>query len=210
MLAGWSNNIAGFTPNGGQPEGADNGDECINITLAAGASGFPSGITVGNVSIDNTAPPGGDARTIGYWKNHSCSAPGNQADVLSPLLVGNPLPIGTNYAADNAPNDPDYFVSTCADAVSLLDKRDVNSGKKMASDPAFGLAAQLTAALLNLRAEAGTCQAATDAILAAQILLDQVDFDGVGTTQMTSAQKTQANLLAGTLDRYNNNTLCGP
>ena len=48
----------------------------------------------------------------------------------------------------------------CMKAVRLLDKSTVHTGKKMASDPAFGLAAQYLAAKLNLVAGAGSCPAA--------------------------------------------------
>ena len=78
----------------------------------------------------------------------------------------------------------------------------------MASDPAFNLAAQLLAAKLNVVAGAGSCPAATTAIASAQALLDLVNFDGTKAPTMTTAQKTQANTLAATLDSYNNGSLC--
>lgn len=205
MPAGYSNNIAGFTPAGSQPEGADNGDECINITLAAGASGMPSGITVGNVNIDNTPPPGGDARTIGYWKNHSCLAPGNQEDVLSPLL---PISVGIGFA-----DASDFVIAAgqCELAVSILDKRSYNNGKKMASDGAYNLASQLVAALLNIKAQAGSCDLANSAIADGQKLLDEINFDGSGAyLKSGNAKYALAVSLAGTLDKYNNNQLCPP
>ena len=200
MPAGWANNIAGFTPDGEVPEGSDNGNECIDITLAAGATGVPTGVPD---PIDNTPPPGGDARTIGYWKNHSCEAPGNQEDVLSGEL---PVSVGIGFA-----DGSDYIVANCADAVSLLDKRNINNGKKSANDAAYNLAAQLVAALLNVNAGAGTCPAATQAISDAQVLLDRINFNGTGTNYLRpkdGADYTTANNLAAILDAYNNNTLC--
>ena len=57
-------------------------------------------------------------------------------------------------------------------------------------------------------AGAGTCPAAVTAINAAQALLDAINFNGITHETMTTAQKNQANSLATTLDRYNNNLLC--
>ena len=101
---------------------------------------------------------------------------------------------------------------TCTQAVRLLGKSDMNTGKKLASDPAYNLFAQFFAAKLNYAAGAKQCPAATQAIADAQALLDAINFIGTGTyaSTMTSAQKTQANTLAGILDSYNNNTLVCP
>jgi hypothetical protein len=206
MPAGWANNIAGFTPNGEAAEGADNGNECINITLAAGATGVPTGVPN---PIDNAPPPGGDARTIGYWKNHSCAARGNQEDALSAEL---PILLTTG----EAPADFDWLINNCQTVVYLLDKRDIGGNHtKRASDAAYGLAAQLAAALLNKNAGAGSCAAADAAIAAGQLLLDQIDFDGTGAflpppkgNGPVDPLRTQALSLAATLDAYNNNTLC--
>ena len=78
----------------------------------------------------------------------------------------------------------------------------------MASDPAFGLAAQLLAAKLNIVAGAGSCPAAVSAINDAQTLLAAVHFNGIAHDKLSVAQASQANTLATTLDRYNNNRLC--
>ena len=78
----------------------------------------------------------------------------------------------------------------------------------MASDPAFGLAAQLLAAKLNIVAGAGSCPAAVTAINDAQALLAAINFNGITHDKLSAAQATQANSLATTLDRYNNNLLC--
>jgi hypothetical protein len=205
MPAGWHNNINGFTPDSEIPEASDNGNECIAITLSAGGSGMPSGITAGNVAIDNTPPPGGDARTIGYWKNHSCYAPGKQADVLTPLL---PLNVGIGYT--DTPTNSDYVVTTCADAYYLLDKRKVNGGhQKVASDAAYGLAAQLVASILNVKSNAS--HACIDATIAsAQVLLDRINFNGtgdyLGSKKAGTADYALAISLAHTLDLWNNNT----
>jgi plastocyanin len=207
MPAGYSNNISsppGFTPLGGIPEGtADNSIECANVSLAAGASGVPTGIPN---PIDNTPPPGGDARTIGYWKNWaSCSgSSGKQYQKavangdFNKTLDGNlPQTIGV------------LAINSCSVAVDILNKSDTQSHKKKANDAAFGLAAQLLAAKLNVSAGAGTCPAALTAIAGGQALLVDIGFDGSGNfLTKASADRTAALGFATTLDEYNNNTLC--
>ena len=218
MPATWTNNFTGFTPLGATPEGGDNSTECINITLVSGANG-PGGLTGVPNPIDNELPPppSGDARTIGYWKNwNSCSnSSGKQYQKALGLnewnktLDGNlPQTIGDLVLA-GAPGANQPAVG-CLKAVRILNKSDVNNGKKMASDPAYNLAAQLLAAKLNYTAGATQCTDATNAINAAQALLDLINFNGTGPYKnvMTAAQQTQANTLAGTLDSYNNNNLC--
>jgi hypothetical protein len=183
---------------------ADLGNRCVDVTLAYGGDRI--------VVFTNTPPPGGDARTIGYWKNWSSCTGGKQYDVatrknlldktLDFYLPSNPavFPIG------------DITSLTCPQAVLLLDKSDIVSGKKMASDPAYNLAAQLFAAKLNYAAGAKQCPAATTAIAQAQALLDAINFTGTGAykNSMTAQQQTLANSLAATLDSYNNNTLACP
>ncbi len=92
--------------------------------------------------------------------------------------------------------------------MNLLNKSTVNTGKKMASDPAFNMAAQLLAAKLNFAAGATQCVAATTAVSQAQSLLATIKFDGVNHDKMSASQTTQANTLGTTLDNYNNNILC--
>ena len=193
QLPAWSNNLNGFVPNSDDPN-VDNSVECVNITLAAGASGDPTGIPN---PIINSPPPGGDQRTIGYWKTHSCEAPGNQDDVLSQYL---PQTIG------------DLVNINCETAVDILNKRKITGNEaKMASDAAYGLAAQLLAAKLNIAATADDCGGDIHTyITQAQNLLAGIDFDG---TQNELGPKVKgalltlrntANTLAGTLDDYNN------
>jgi hypothetical protein len=203
MMAGWANNINGFTPDGAIPEGSDNGVECVDVTLGAGASGVPEHVPD---PVDNTPPPGGDARTIGYWKNHSCAAPGNQEDVLSPLLEGAPAIIAGQLT-----------LNQCSDAAYLLDKRDLTSkNTKQASDACYGLAAQLIAAELNVKAGASTLNCSEDVIQTisdANALLVTVGFDGTGACRPSRVKGTQAEqrdqlwAYAATLDAFNNNDL---
>ena len=216
MPATWTNNFDGYTPLGATAEGGDNSTECIDITLVSGSNG-PGGIVlVGGGTLPNPInnvlppPPGGDARTIGYWKNWSSCTGGKQYvkaaergelnKTLDYYLPGGSAlyPIGDIAGPIN-----------CTQAVRLLGKSDMNTGKKAASDPAYNLAAQFIAAKLNYAAGAEQCTAATNAIAAAQTLLDAINFTGTGSYKnMSSANATLANSLAATLDSYNNNTLC--
>ncbi len=217
MPAGWTNNITsppGFTPLGATPEGGDNSTECVDITLAAGATGVPAGIPN---PISNIPPPGGDARTIGYWKNWSSCSNGNQyAKALERgdwdrTLDGN-LPQTIGDLVLNGALFADQPALDCEDARRILDKRAINNRKKMANDAAYGLAAQLLAAKLNIQANAKTCADANTAIADGQALLEAIGFDGTG-SYLTSkvgdpGDRADALALAETLDDYNNNLLC--
>jgi hypothetical protein len=185
----------------------DLGTRCVDVTLAYGETG--------TVVWTNTAPPppGGDARTIGYWKNWSSCTGGRQyikAQASGDLDKTLDYYLGTGsaiYPIGDIDGDP---ALTCAQAVSLLNKTPINSTKKAASDPAYNLAAQFLAARLNYAAGATQCAAATTAIASAQTLLDAINFTGTGSYRntMTAQQISDANALAATLDSYNNNTLC--
>jgi hypothetical protein len=179
--------------------GIDNSTICVPVTLD------PNGDVT--VNVDNTPPPGGNARTIGYWRNWtSCDGKGHQAPTLDQTLfaagtisVGN-LVLHGGATADVSPD--------CIKAVRIVSKKRISDGKNMASDPAFGMAAQYLAARLNVVAGAATCPAVITAINNAQTLLLAINFNGNTHDAMTAAQKHHANTLAGTLDSYNNNTLC--
>ena len=200
--AGWMSTLGSFVPESFMPPdgvaanpNVDNSIVCINFTVAPGE--------IKTIPVENTRPPGGRALTIGYWKNHaSCaSSSGKQDHVLDDVLASFP---GAGVAIG------DLFVDTCTEAVRLLNKSTVTTNKKMASDPAFNLAAQLMAARLNRQAGAGTCGAATTAIGLAQVRLEAYDFDGVTHKKLSAAQASELNGLATTIDRYNNNLLCSP
>jgi hypothetical protein len=97
--------------------------------------------------------------------------------------------------------------------VAILNKSDVVTGKKMASDPAYNLAAQLLATELNFQSGAGKCPAAVTAEQQAQALLSKYNFNGTGSytagaNKMSAADATLANQLAQKLDAYNNDRLC--
>jgi hypothetical protein len=194
VMPGWKTSMTGtFVPNSLNNPLVDNSSVCVNFTLAAGEPKL--------FTIDNTPPPGGLARTIGFWKNWgSCSASnGKQRPVLDQTLAA-----AGSIAIGN------LAVKDCKTAVAILNKSEAKTGTKMASDPAYGLAAQLLAAKLNVVAQAITCSLEATAVSDAQSLLVAVNFTGTGpyTKSMTTAQRNQATALAGTLDRYNNNLLC--
>jgi hypothetical protein len=201
-LPGWMTTLgppffAVYNPSG------DNSVVCTDFTVAAGQTK--------TFAIDNTPPPGGRALTIGFWKNWaSCAnSNGGQKPVLDQTLLaaavaGKPITIGTLVL------DPTVLgaATACKDAVNLLNKSTL-SGKKMASDPLFNMAAQLLAADLNVAAGAGVCSSAVTAINQAQALLVKYGFNGNSySPKLTSADTTLANNLATTLDKYNNNLLC--
>jgi hypothetical protein len=194
VMPGWMTTLGPpfyvvYSPSG------DNSTVCTDFTVDPGQAR--------TFAIDNIPPPGGLARTIGFWKNWaSCGgSKGNQKPVLDQTLAASDpagITIGTLtlHAGD------------CLKAVRLLDKSTIDTGKKMASDQAFGLAAQLLAAKLNIVAGAGSCPAAVTAINDGQTLLASVHFNGITHDKLSAAQATQATALASTLDRYNNNLLC--
>jgi hypothetical protein len=154
-----------------------------------------------DTQIGMDCPTGsGSPRTIGFWKNwSSCDGKGNQAPILDAVLAsfaGGGTMIG------------DLHVNTCLEAIEILDKSTLG-GTKMASDAAYGLAAQLLAAKLNIQSDASSCATVTNAISAGQSLLDGIGFTGTGTyLKSASPTRTQANALAATLDAYNNGNVC--
>ncbi|HWQ33932.1 MAG TPA: hypothetical protein VNQ79_13865 [Blastocatellia bacterium] len=182
--------------------GGDNSTVCTDFTVQSGQTK--------SFAINNIPPPGGMTRTIGFWKNWSSCSGGRQAPKLDQTLalaepagiaIGNLILHGSTTTPDKSPD--------CSKATNILNKSTL-SGKKMASDPAFNLAAQLLAAKLNVQAGAGACPKVVDAINAAQALLAAINFDGMTHSAMTSAQIAQANDLASKLDAYNqdNSTFC--
>jgi hypothetical protein len=202
VMPGWANNFANsFTvPNANN----DNSVICTNFTVAAGQTR--------TFNIDNTPPPGGLARTIGFWKNwSSCSGSnGKQKPVLDQTLLaaataGTPIAIGILVLNPNVLG----AATACKYAVNLLSKKTRDGVYKKASDPLFNMAAQLLAAKLNVQAGAATCPAVIAAINQAQQLLASHSFNGLTySPPLSPSEKTLANQLAGTLDRYNNNQLC--
>jgi hypothetical protein len=183
---------------------------CVPFTVTAGQ--------VRAFNVDNTPPPGGLGRTIGFWKNWtSCDGRGKQAPVLDNALANaEPTGIvvsaaGGSYGAFTGPlyrvlhgttATPDAAVD-CQAAIALLDKSTIDTGRKSASDPAFNLAAQLVAAQLNYAN--GANRTVTSTISAAVVLLGSVKFDGITHTSISKQQAALMNSYATLLDNYNNN-----
>jgi hypothetical protein len=199
MMPGWHSSLSdmpgAFVPNSDDPM-HDNSVVCVQFVLDPGEHQ--------TFTVDNTPPPEGDARTIGFWKNWSSCTGGNQDPVLDETLAMFPIVAGQTthglYVGDR-------YVDTCREAVRLLNKSDVVTGKKMASDPLYNMAAQLLAAQLNIMAGAYSCPGVLSDIADAQALLVKYHFTGTGSYKpvMTKADIYLANTLAGDLDDYNNN-----
>jgi hypothetical protein len=171
-------------------------------------------VTVGQnlrIAVDNTFP-GGDPRTPGYWKNWaSCTNGGQFAKTTDDVDPDNEF-----VSLDEVLNSPGvswggFTIDNCELAVSILDQRDFNNGRKMARDAAYTLAMHLLAAQLNFGAGAETCTAASDAALEAETLLVSIGFDATGSYLRPKNSEYQTALdLANTLDQYNNGYLCSP
>ncbi|HSC92681.1 MAG TPA: right-handed parallel beta-helix repeat-containing protein [Gaiellaceae bacterium] len=188
-----------YNPDASRTPPEDLGDRCYDFSLTPGrAVAF---------DVDN-ARPGGDPRTIGYWKNWNRCTGGNQTATAEKnggaaagfFLVEDLLPqlIG------------DFTVADCQQAVKLLSKQD-QAGKSKSSDAVYELGAQLLAARLNLGAGAETCAGVQQAVLDGQALLDGINFTGSGDylgSKSKDTRRTQALSLAATLDRYNNGNVC--
>jgi hypothetical protein len=180
------------------------GDHCYDFSVGAGEK-----VTF---TIDNVPPPGGEPRTIGYWKNWNRCSGGNQQYVAERnggptegfWLVEDVLGLGDMYIGG-------LLVDDCEAAVSVLSMRNINSGKNMARDAAYKLAAQLLGAELNYGAEACTDPDVSAAMSEAHALLLSVGFDGTGSYLPPSDKtddRTLALNLAGILDDYNNGVFC--
>ncbi|GAA5189667.1 prealbumin-like fold domain-containing protein [Ferrimonas gelatinilytica] len=198
VLPGWTTSIMNyFVPNSQSPE-ADNSTYCVNFTLSAGESR--------SFTVDNTPPPEGDARTIGFWKNWTgCDGKGNQDPVLDETLAAAG---GTIFLGIDDQDQYGYAVTDCESAVLVLDKRDT-SGHKQASDPCFNAGSQLLASELNAVAGAG-CGELTTLQNATHQALEDAKFKGdacfgKGKDKDGGALGALLNTLAGQLDDYNNN-----
>jgi Domain of unknown function (DUF5979) len=224
VLAGWLSSLGTFVPGSfNPPDGTVANPNVDNSTLCGNFVAQPDTTTsVGNVfTIDNTPPPGGRALTIGFWKNwSSCNASkGGQKPILDEALAlaepngvvlsagsgtypvfGPTLYLVVHGSTTNVQKAPD-----CAKAVNLLNKSTIDGKTKMASDPAFNLAAQLTAAELNYVAGAGKKPTVTTAIQQAVLLLGKYQFNGLTHTTISAADAATMNSLATLLDNYNNN-----
>jgi len=191
--------VTPLNPDASRVPAEDLGTRCYDFRVTPGQT---------RAFVVDNSHPGGDPRTIGYWKNWNRCTSGNQAatarknggasagffliEDLVPQLVG------------------DLNVTSCQQAVKLLSKQDL-SGKSKSSDAAYELGAQLLAARFNLAAGAETCASVQQAVLNGQTLLDGINFTGSGDylgAKSKDSRKVTATMLAATLDRYNNGNVC--
>jgi hypothetical protein len=174
---------------------------CYDFTPKAGQ--------VLSFAINNIPASAHLTRTIGFWKNWSSVKGGAQAPRLDQTLAASePAGISIGNLVLHGSTGSPNVAADAAKAVNILNKSTIDGGKKMASDPAFNMAAQLLAARLNVQAAAGVCPAAVNAINDAQSLLVAVGFNGLTHGTMSTTQVNQAHSLETALDRYNNdNTL---
>ena len=211
---GWKTDLSGFVPNAYLPGGTvpnpdvDNSVMCLDFTVAAGEEKV--------FKVDNKPLPKVEPRTIGFWKNWaSCSrSSGGQSPVLDQTLAkAEPTGLvvsalgGTTYLVLHGSKATPDSAPSCLAAVRLLDKSTINTGAKMASDPAFNLAAQLVAARLNYLAGAPQPTAVTTAISQAVALLGKVRFNGITHDAISAADAATMRRLAEILDDYNNGLL---
>ena len=171
--------------------------------------------------VTNKRPPGGFGLTIGYWKNwasctKSATKQKNSLDITlykygsTGLVVSAtsglwPVFGPTYYLALKTGSGTETSAADCSKAVNLLNKSTIDGKKKMASDPAFNLTAQLVAAQLNYKANAATT--VTNEINQSVLLLGKYQFNGLTHTTISAADAATMNSLAKTLDLYNNNLL---
>jgi hypothetical protein len=189
--------VTPFNPNATDTPSQDLGVRCYTFSANAGQKlAF---------EVDNSHP-GGEPRTIGYWRNWNKCTNGNQAATAA---KNGGAAAGVFIVEDLLPQTVGNFnVTTCAQAVKVLSKQD-QSGTNRASDAAYELAAQLLAAKFNLAAGAETCTVVQNAVVNGQQLLVSINFTGTGAyLTKASTTKTNALSLAATLDKYNNGNVC--
>jgi hypothetical protein len=188
---------------------------CVNFTIGTdGTLNFQNGQQIvqrgDSIDIDNQV--GQMPRTIGYWKNHASTSGSNggQDPILDQMLYdltqsGHTLQIGTLLLPGGT--TPDNAGISATNAVRLLNKSTITTGKKMASDPCFNLAAQLVAYRLNQPFGAWPNSIAAAAADYAQAMLLAEGFNGITHSKLSAKAIANLNYLAGVLDSYNNNTL---
>jgi hypothetical protein len=199
--------IIPYNPNADDDPPQDLGNRCFDFGYGTEDLIPPGSILA--FQVNNTFP-GGEPRTPGYWKNWNTCTKGNQAETAAK----NGGTAEGWFILDDILNSPgiswgEFIIATCEDGVSILDQRDLNTGKKKARDAGYTLAMHLLAAQLNFAAGAETCQEALDAALEGENLLIRLGFNGTG-NYLRPKHKDYAYALelANTLDLYNNGILC--
>ena len=156
---------------------------------------------------------GGEPRSPGYWLIWNTCAEGNQSEtartnggreagwiVMEDVLADHGILIGA------------LAVESCEQGVNILQVRDMQ-GIEMKNDVAYGLAAQLLAARLNLSVGSEYCPASDQAVAEAQLLLVELNFDGTGIylgPPRSDDNVEAARKLTEQLTNYNIGALCVP
>ncbi|HEY3408773.1 MAG TPA: hypothetical protein VGK53_11440, partial [Propionicimonas sp.] len=207
-----------YNPDANDPIPQDLGNRCFDF--GAGTSyAIPEGGTLAFQVINEF--PGGSPRTPGYWKNWNRCTGGGQATnadrnggraegyTLLEDILTDPGIVWDDILSDSLL----VPITTCEEAVEILDQRVVNvngkvgDGKKLASDGARTLAMHLLAAQLNEGNGACISQDVKDVMLYAEKLLDKINFDGTKATAYLTTKSPDyayALRLAKYLDAYNN------
>ncbi|EMR04099.1 immunoglobulin domain-containing protein [Cesiribacter andamanensis] len=175
------------------------------------------------IRINNIPPPGGDARTPGYWKNWNSCTQGNQYNNVMEARANGGDKADFWLLDDHLPHilwqtaSARYEITSCQEAVLILDERQVTGkNQKLASDAAYKLAKHLLTYQLNKKSGTYECASAAAAAVEAEGLLASLNFRGTLSSYLSNkgkggggAQYARALELAKTLDAYNNNLPCG-
>lgn len=154
---------------------------------------------------------GGEPRTTLYWVNwSSCGDPN-----LVHMAAANGGRAAGWVLMDDTLIDPGILVgeieiTSCVQGVNLLQQRNFD-GIELPNNGAFGLAAQILAAQINLAAGAESCIAVESAIKSGQLLLISLGFDGIKDFSGTPIVEKDTELitfLSNELALYNAGTLC--
>lgn len=170
------------------------------------------------IKINNIQPPGGNARTPGYWKNWNNCSNGNQSQTAARnggkdagfWLMTDHLPHTMWSTASSS-----FIIESCEQGVAILDERQYGGkGTKLASDAGYKLAKHLFAYQLNKKSGTYNCESAAQTAVLAEALLAKYNFNGTGAKYLSNKDKAVAldyNLAlqyAKVLDAYNNNLPC--
>ena len=155
----------------------------------------------------------GEPRSAGYWLIWNSCAENNQSETAR----ANGGRTAGWIMMDDLLADPGILVGilkveTCQQGVNLLQIRNLQ-GIEMKNDVSYILAAQLLSAQLNLATGSKYCSASDQAVSKAQLLLLELNFDGIGSylgpprsdNKVENAQK-----LIEQLAQYNSGILCVP
>jgi hypothetical protein len=170
----YSRQIGPYNQCGNQPPVVNTADFVTNDTGTKGQD---------TATVNVNVPCNGCTLTIGYWKTHGYNSPGNQADMVTPLL---PITLGNTE------------VTNAEQAANILKLDEASNGLKK-------LQAQLLAAKLNIKNGADGSQIASTIANADSYLAKW----GTNWSSLTKAQKAKVLDAMTKLDNYNNG-LIGP